>query len=234
MIFSSSSSLFQFKPSFIFSGCLWYDNFQVRLCAVCVLGNTRICFRWQSEGNRPVLQKGIKILCLESYLHVTILRSKNVTDVLPSQIVVVCLQRTLLFASGLILCKSSSWCKLMARIRQCCCQHGCCVVLEGSAAAGEWEELQIPCDQSLTRSLILYSCLIVLQFSCCCQLLQFSWFFWGGNLSFLLQALPSNWLTLFTVNFSGHIFFIFEASEPKFFTINQKQKLVIITWLFEN
>lgn len=152
MIFSSSSSPFQFKAPFLFSGCVWYDSSQVKLCAVCFLRNTRIGFRWQSE-NRPVLQKGTKILGLESYSHVTVLTSKNVTDVLPDQIVVVWLQRTWLLAPALILCKSCRWCKLMARIRQCCCcQRGCWVVREGSAAAGEWEELQISRDQSLTRS----------------------------------------------------------------------------------
>lgn len=153
MIFSSSSSPFQFKAPFLFSGCVWYDSSQVKLCAVCVLRNTRIGFRRQSEENRPVLQKGTKILGLESYSHVTVLTSKNVTDVLPDQIVAVWWQRTWLLVPGLILCKSRRWCKLMAGIRQwCCCQRGCRVVREGSAAAGEWEELQIPCDQSLTRS----------------------------------------------------------------------------------
>ena len=86
--------------------------------------------------NIPVLQKGTKILCPELYSHVTVLRSKKVADVLPGQTVVVWLQCTLLLASGMTLCKSRAWRKLMATTGQCCCcQRGCCVVLEDSAAA---------------------------------------------------------------------------------------------------
>lgn len=56
--------------------------------------------------------------------------------------------------------------------------------------------------------------------------------FTRGNLSFLLQALLPNQLTIPMVDFLGYFFFIFEASETIFFK-NQKQKLVIIQ-IFEN
>lgn len=143
------------------------------------------------------------------------------------QMEILWLQCTTPCAPGLIPWKSMTWCKLLGRIRHFChCQHRFCIVLEGSAASGEWEELHVPCDQSLTRSEVL-NCYIWVAIVSCYNPADF---YERKPLISVQTPLP-NQLTLFPVNILAY-FYILRHLRP-IFKKNQKQRLVVIIWFLK-